>query len=519
MKKLILSLYFFFLCLFPIAQNVGIGTITPNSSAALDINSSDKGLLIPRIRLLYLNNALPVTNPQYGLLIFNTNDTVFENTEFNYHAQGYFYWAGNKWEKISSTNSGAVPKGSIIEFENKQNIREFTYIGSVISDSYYEKIGIGTGEWSFIPTISTNNQVEEPSTVWHNGKMFVWSGKGNFYVNYEKKGAWFDTASNAWFNMDTINSPVGRYGNVTVKDPVGGWMLVWGGIIGKINGGTTDVLTNTGGIYNLINNKWYSLSNGPLSARTGHTAIWDGNNMIVWGGKNSGATYNNDGAYYNLNTASWTMMPPSPLAPRYNHSAIWTGNKMVIWGGTDETTIFNDGAAYDPLTNTWSLIAAFNLFSPTFGHTAIWTGTDMIVFGGTNAYGITSLGYRYNVALNTWYDIAASPGYLATKAGVQKHRAIWTGTEMVILGGSNSYTFSTGVSLVRSYNPLKNSWKLYNDLPNPRVGLAAVWTGTQIIIQGGSFTDLYGYRFNPTGGTTTDIEVNFPKVFFKYRKD
>ena len=55
-------------------------------------------------------------------------------------------------------------------------------------------------------------------------------------------------------------------------------MIVWAGYNG------TDVL-NTGGRYNPGTDGWTatSITNAPL-ARYRHTAVWDGNEMIVWGG-------------------------------------------------------------------------------------------------------------------------------------------------------------------------------------------------------------------------------------------
>lgn len=48
---------------------VGIGTMQPDSSAALDISSNNKGLLIPRVDLAANNIQLPAT----ALMVFNTN--------------------------------------------------------------------------------------------------------------------------------------------------------------------------------------------------------------------------------------------------------------------------------------------------------------------------------------------------------------------------------------------------------------------------------------------------------------
>lgn len=63
-----------------VAQNVGIGTGTPNASAALDIQSSNKGLLPPRLTTLQRD---AINNPAPGLILFNTDTQsleVFTNT-------------------------------------------------------------------------------------------------------------------------------------------------------------------------------------------------------------------------------------------------------------------------------------------------------------------------------------------------------------------------------------------------------------------------------------------------------
>ncbi|WP_223606152.1 hypothetical protein [Chryseobacterium sp. OSA05B] len=51
-----------------ITAQVGINTSSPNPSSALDVTSTSKGVLLPRISNLSL-----VTNPATGLVIFDTN--------------------------------------------------------------------------------------------------------------------------------------------------------------------------------------------------------------------------------------------------------------------------------------------------------------------------------------------------------------------------------------------------------------------------------------------------------------
>ena len=54
--------------------------------------------------------------------------------------------------------------------------------------------------------------------------------------------------------------------------------------------------------------------------------------MIIWGGFNT----ENTGGRYNPDTDSWTTTS-TVNAPdgRYGHTAVWTGNEMIIWGGYD----------------------------------------------------------------------------------------------------------------------------------------------------------------------------------------
>lgn len=68
MKNFILTL-----CILPIAafaQNVGIGTATPNSSAMLEVSSTTKGLLVPRMTKVQKS---AIASPATGLLIWQTD--------------------------------------------------------------------------------------------------------------------------------------------------------------------------------------------------------------------------------------------------------------------------------------------------------------------------------------------------------------------------------------------------------------------------------------------------------------
>lgn len=77
-------------------SNVGINddNSNPKASAMLDVYSTTKGLLIPRIALTSTAVAAPVTSPEASLLIYNTAAT-------GNVTPGYYYWDGtSKWVRL-----------------------------------------------------------------------------------------------------------------------------------------------------------------------------------------------------------------------------------------------------------------------------------------------------------------------------------------------------------------------------------------------------------------------------------
>ena len=100
MKKLFWSLCFLFFLNLAHGQT-GIGTTTPNASAKLDVNSTDKGFLPPRVALTANNVFSPIvgtSSQATGLLIYNT---ATAGTAPNNVVPGYYYWNGTMWIQIS----------------------------------------------------------------------------------------------------------------------------------------------------------------------------------------------------------------------------------------------------------------------------------------------------------------------------------------------------------------------------------------------------------------------------------
>ena len=82
-------------------SQVGIGTTNPDPSSALDITSTDKGMLVPRVSLVNVTNATtPIASPAESLLVWNTNATVVGGS-----GVGFYYFRSGNWIPLSTGNN------------------------------------------------------------------------------------------------------------------------------------------------------------------------------------------------------------------------------------------------------------------------------------------------------------------------------------------------------------------------------------------------------------------------------
>jgi hypothetical protein len=79
---------------------MGIGTHAPDTSSILDLSSSTKGILVPRMTLEMRNS---ISNPAEGLLIYNTT-----SKGFNYFQSGWNDYLSNYKTVTSSTSFSTV---------------------------------------------------------------------------------------------------------------------------------------------------------------------------------------------------------------------------------------------------------------------------------------------------------------------------------------------------------------------------------------------------------------------------
>jgi N-acetylneuraminic acid mutarotase len=384
---------------------------------------------------------------------------------------------------------------------------------------------------SWTPTSITNAPIgrDGHTAVWTGAEIIVWGG-GTGYPTFFNTGGRYNPSTDSWVATSTTNAPEPRDLHTAV------WtgsneMIVWGGQVDEPGG-----LTNSGGRYNPSNDSWTVTStiNAPI-ARDDHTAVWTGSEMLVWGGVyDQSPPFSDDGGRYDPATDSWTSISSgnTPLA-RFRHTAVWTGTEMIVWGGqVGYRSYLNTGGRYIPSIDNWSATSTTDAPSARDLHTAIWTGTEMIVWGG-NEFGFLlntgarnntqsapstptptptpATGGRYDPSTDTW-TATSTTNAPSVREG---HTAVWTGTEMIVWGGSWTDMFSRRdfFNSGGQYDPITDSWSGTgggSGVPDPRDSHSAVWTGTEMIVWGGDngfFFVNTGGRYNPVTGIWTSTSV------------
>jgi poly(3-hydroxybutyrate) depolymerase len=85
------------------AQSVSLSNdgSQPHPSAILDLKSSNKGILLPRVSLTSTVDSITIPHPEKSLLVFNNNEQLETGL-------GFYAWAGDHWELILSVGNKFV---------------------------------------------------------------------------------------------------------------------------------------------------------------------------------------------------------------------------------------------------------------------------------------------------------------------------------------------------------------------------------------------------------------------------
>lgn len=342
--------------------------------------------------------------------------------------------------------------------------------------------------------------LDAAASAWTGSILFVWGG-----INQGERGARYDPVTDTWQPVSTVGAPTERQGHTAVW--AGNRVVVWGG-----DQLVTGSEVNTGGRYDPVADTWTPTSTvGAPAARLLHTAVSTGGQMIVWGGADFSIGPLDSGGRYDVATDTWTAtsLTGAPEA-RNSHTAVWTGSRMIVWGGFGPTVALGTGGSYDPATDAWTPVSTAGAPAPRFSHESVWTGSRMIVWGGDEFDGVNvtklASGGRYDPATDTW----AATTLAGAPSARDSHTAVWTGSRMVVWGGEDDQFLSLSDGAL--YDPLADAWTstATAGAPQARGRHVAAWTGSLMIVWGGASSTAEGFgslstggRYNPASNTWT----------------
>jgi len=315
----------------------------------------------------------------------------------------------------------------------------------------------------------------------------------------------FSTPEPAWRAGGGTAAPSGRIASSAVW--TGDEWLIWGGL------GSSGAPLNSGSGYRPGSDSWADINaSDPPPARRDHTAVWTGEEMIVWGGFGSSAL--NTGGRYSRKNLSWrgVSMVNAPAA-RSAHGAAWTGRRMVVFGGWSPTGFRNDGGAYDPATDTWSALPTAGAPSARAEATVIWTGSGVLVWGGVGAPATGAfLRCDANGIPVAWESLPVLEGF----APRYQHVAAWDGRRLMLWGGRNA---ATGVYLGDGavLNMDTRTWTRMSatGAPSARWGAMGPWTGDELLVFGGGDAAgpiLGGSAWRMSSGTWRALASGAPAI-------
>ncbi|GAA2738475.1 hypothetical protein [Actinocorallia aurantiaca] len=223
-----------------------------------------------------------------------------------------------------------------------------------------------------------------------------------------------------------------------------------------------------------------TIERAPIPSRVAHTAVWTGEEMVVWGGRgapdkstepnrppNSHATLPADGAAYDPEADSWRVLAKSPLSGRTGQNDVWTGSSLLIWGGNAKRGKLKDGASYDPAADTWTALP--DAPDARSGAQTAWTGTEALFIGGSREDGVA-----YNPATRAWRALPDAPFHSYDWA-----LSTWTGEEFLLFVETSGSRETKGAA----YDPASDTWRTLPTGPVAAgVSSGAVWTGDRAVL-------------------------------------
>jgi N-acetylneuraminic acid mutarotase len=233
-------------------------------------------------------------------------------------------------------------------------------------------------QWRLLPSPPSGAGI----VVWTGKEMLGWGG--GCCGDALSRGEAFDPKTERWRPL--AESPL-----APDQQPLGAWtgreLVLFVSGISVVDGKPLPESLARAAAYDPATDTWRRIAPLP-ERRAGATALWDGKEILVVGGRDMNGSQTGVGFAYNPATNGWRQLPATEPG-RMQAVAAWTGSRLVVWGGElgrEALVVSRTGTAFDPAANRWSPLPD----APIDGRldpVSVWTGRELIVWGGIGVSG------------------------------------------------------------------------------------------------------------------------------------
>lgn len=198
-------------------------------------------------------------------------------------------------------------------------------------------------------------------------------------------------------------------------------------------------------------------------------------------------------------TAGWSALPPGPLSARHSVLPVSVGDEVLLFGGRDtplcppnarciapERPALTDAAAYDVRKRLWRDLAPLPVAASSYEAQAVVLGDSvhLLVSHGADA----GAHLRYDVGADTWERLPAPAD--------SEVQLVAAGDVLVAYKGSQE---GGRVLPDLLYNPTSRAWMpLPRDPLAPSYDRAMTWTGDRLVLTGAAVTASPGGASGPS---------------------
>ena len=297
------------------AQSLAVNTTgaTANASSILDVSSTNKGVLIPRVALTGTTDVTTIASPATSLLIYNTV-TVSNVTP------GYYYWNGSAWAKVVSGTAWSLTG-------NNGTSAATNFIGTTDNVAFSFRV---------------NNQ--KAGLIDVNSNLFLGYQAGNVNTGIENTGIGFQALYTN--TIGSSNTAMGTYALASAIDGVantatGAWALGFSSQSAFNSAFGFNAMTHVSTGSNNSAFGAYALDGSPFMTGNDNTAMgyqalnknFDGNKNAAYGRE---ALFNNLGG--NENTGIGYQALSSNFSGNYNTA---TGSQALKGNGSGSYNVAN----------------------------------------------------------------------------------------------------------------------------------------------------------------------------------